>query len=71
MNLETAKILRRDMGPYGFEGISSYAEARIAAVHAAMESCKPDEVLKLQGSIEELRKLLKLKDYVSNFLDNK
>lgn len=71
MNEEIAKILRRDFGPYGYDALDAYIKFRINQVHDAMETADPEELHKLQGAVQELRKFFKLKEYVAAVIDKR
>lgn len=59
------KELARDLVhilPQSFDVINEFIKYRIDVLHIQMETAEDKRVIELQGAIEELRRLLKLRD---------
>lgn len=62
MTPEIAKKIYNNIDSVGQEALSAYIDERIHSLHLFLEAAKDEHILKYQGAIEELRKILRLRD---------
>lgn len=71
MKLETAKLVNHYIDFDAETALRTYIEDRINELHKYLENCPVIHVENAQGKIEELRSLMRIKEYAHNVLKAK